>query len=89
MVGGVLPGGCCYRVVGKIDGTDMRPLASGYELWSSNASGTWSPDGGRIVSGESIDGIAVIDVTTGRVEVVARGNGAIWLDDHTLLVEVS
>jgi Tol biopolymer transport system component len=89
MIGNVLTGGCCYRVVGNIDGTDMRPLTEKADLWSSNASGTWSPDGDRIVTGESIDGIAVIDVTTGQVEVVARGNGAIWLDDHTLLVEVS
>jgi hypothetical protein len=89
MIGGMVPGGCCYRVVGNIDGTDMRPLTEEPEIWSSNASGTWSPDGDRILAGASVDGIAVIDVSTGQVEVVARGNGAIWLDDHTLLVEVS
>ena len=84
---------CCYRVLGNIDGTDMKPLGNvdgtGIALGSSNASGTWSPVGDRIVTVAEIDGIAVTDVATGQVEIVARGNGAIWLDDHTLLVEVS
>jgi len=87
IMGGLAPGGCCYRVVGNIDGTDMRPLTEKRGIRSSNASGTWSPDRDRIVAGAELDGIAVIDLTTGQVEVVARGSGAIWLDDHTLLVE--
>ena len=90
---GHIGGSCCYRVLGNIDGTELKPLGNvdgtGVGLWGSNASGTWSPDGDRIVSRADIDSIAVTDVATGQVEVVARGNGAIWLDDHTLLVEVS
>jgi Tol biopolymer transport system component len=89
MVGGPFQGGCCTRLIMNIDGTDMRILTQQYEIWSSNASGTWSPNGDRIVAEGGIDGIAVIDVATGKVEIVARGNGALWLDDHTLLVEVS
>lgn len=90
---GHIGGSCCYRVLGNIDGTELKPLGNvdgtGVGLWGSNASGTWSPNGDRIVSRADIDSIAVTGVFTGQVEVVARGNGAIWLDDHTLLVEVS
>jgi hypothetical protein len=32
--------------------------------------------------------VVVIDVATGDASPVARGRGAIWLDDHTLLVSV-
>jgi Tol biopolymer transport system component len=84
---------CCYRVLGNIDGTELQPLGNvaGWDmsLGRSNVSGTWSPNANRIVTVVEIDGIGVTDVATGQVEIVARGNGAIWLDDHTLLVEVS
>jgi WD40-like Beta Propeller Repeat len=53
---------------------------------ASNPSGTWSPDGTRIVCAGG-RGVLVIDFATGEVSVVADGNGAVWLDDHTLLVE--
>ena len=57
--------------------------------WSSPA-GTWSPDGGRIVCSDySGKDILVVDIATGAASRVAKGNGAIWLDGHTLLVEVS
>jgi Tol biopolymer transport system component len=56
----------------------------------SNPAGTWSPDGSRIVCLQ-VDtrrsAIIVVDVTTGDASPVAEGSEAIWLDDHTLLVE--
>ena len=49
-------------------------------------------DGSRIVAlgpDPSHGGIIVVDVVTGdALLVAAEGTEAIWLDDHTLLVEV-
>jgi WD40 repeat protein len=90
------PGHCgpC-RFVANVDGTERRVIP-GYE---ANPAGAWSPDGSRIVdlSCRGIENaencsppssITVVDVATGASSHVALGNGAIWLDDHTLLVEV-
>jgi Tol biopolymer transport system component len=75
------------RFASKLDGTGFRLLPGGV----SNPAGTWSPDGTRIVcSGEdgvSGGGVIVVDVATGNFTRVAEGHFAIWLDDHTLLVE--
>ena len=89
-------GGHCgpCRFVANADGTERRVIP-GYE---ASPAGTWSPDGGRIVdlSCRGIESaancsppssITVVEVATGRASHVALGNGAIWLDDHTLLVE--
>ena len=66
--------------------------------------GAWSPDGSRIVCTASDtharSPVVVIDILAGdagdlgriairRRSPVAEGNGAIWLDRHTLLVEAS
>ena len=76
------------RWVADADGTGRRALAPCYD---SIPAGTWSPDGSRIVCNESVpptyDTILVVDVATGHATRVARGRAAIWLDDHTLLVE--
>ena len=80
------PGHCgpC-RFVANADGSDRRVIPG----WLSNVSGTWSPDGRRIVtSDDGGKGILVVDIATGDGSYVAKGNGAIWLDRHTLLVEV-
>jgi hypothetical protein len=58
----------------------------------SNPAGTWSPDGSRIVAtglNESAQwrAIIVVDIATGTSTPVAEGSVAIWLDDHTLLIE--
>jgi hypothetical protein len=37
--------------------------------------------------GVSGGGVIIVDVATGNFTRVADGNVAIWLDDHTLLVE--
>jgi hypothetical protein len=54
--------------------------------------GIWSPDGSRIVSmdgGDRIPSVIVVaDVATREATIVARGEAAIWIDDHTVLVEV-
>ena len=74
------------RFVANADGTGRQVIAGHV----TNPAGTWSPDGSRIVTGTGNPGgaIWVIDVATGERAEVARGGMAIWLDDHTLLVEV-
>jgi hypothetical protein len=73
------------RFVANADGTERRSVGS----CISNPAGTWSPDGSRIVCGPNGPprGIRVIDIATGDATRVAEGRVAIWLDDHTLLVE--
>jgi dipeptidyl aminopeptidase/acylaminoacyl peptidase len=75
------------RWVANADGTGRRELQPCY---NSIPAGTWSPDGSRIVCNKDVpyDTILVVDVTTGDARRVARGLAAIWLDDHTLLVEI-
>jgi Tol biopolymer transport system component len=76
------------RLVASADGTGRRVIAG----WMATPAGIWSPDGTRIVSMDGGDGlpsvIVVANVTTREATVVARGDAAIWIDDHTLLVEV-
>jgi Tol biopolymer transport system component len=76
------------RWVAKVDGTERRLLPDVYGIpcWS-NPAGTWSPDGSRIVCSEA-SRVIVIDIATGDASPVAVGRGAIWLNDHTLLVSV-
>jgi Tol biopolymer transport system component len=76
------------RWVSNADGTERRLLPNVYGIpCGSNPAGTWSPDGSRIVCREASK-VIVIDIATGRASPVAQGRGAIWLDDHTLLVSV-
>jgi Tol biopolymer transport system component len=76
------------RWVANPDGTERRLLPNVYGIpCGSNPSGTWSPDGSRIVCREASK-VIVIDIATGRTSTVAQGRGAIWLDDHRLLVSV-
>ena len=84
------------RLVANADGTERR-LVPGH---GSNPAGTWSPDGSRIVdlacrgvenakNCAPPDGVIVVDVATGHASrILALGIGAIWLDDHTLLIDV-
>jgi Tol biopolymer transport system component len=71
-----------------VDGRGRTPIPG----WISNSAGTWSPDGTRIVCSEfSNDGtnlyIVVVDINSRKATRVAEGGAAIWLDDHTLLVD--
>jgi hypothetical protein len=83
MMGSAGDGGA-FRFVARADGTELRQIVGR----GSNPAGTWSPDGSRIVCSDGDVGIIVIDIATGSSSVVAEGSAAIWLDDHTLLVEV-
>jgi len=75
------------RFLANADGTDLRPI--GGRAGESTPAGTWSPDGTRIVCVDYVGNhILVVDVATGEVTRVAEASEAIWLDDHTLLVEV-
>jgi Tol biopolymer transport system component len=76
------------RWVANADGTGRRLLPDVYGIpCRSNPAGTWSPDGSRIVCSEA-SRIIVIEIATGEASPVAIGRGAIWLDDHALLVSV-
>jgi Tol biopolymer transport system component len=78
------PGALRFMV--NADGTELRYM----DGRGANPAGMWSPDGSRIVAlkpDRSHGGIVVIDVVTGDTLLVAEGSEAIWLDDHTLLVE--
>ncbi len=88
MMGSEIGGPGAIRFVSNADGTERRFILGR----ASNPVGTWSPDGKRIVC-EGRDTrdhpVIVVDVATGQVSPVAEADGAIWLDGHTLLVEVS
>ena len=69
------------------DGSEPRSMGLHSGNCRSYPAGAWSPDGRRIVcSGDSRD-VLVVNVATGDASRVAEGTGAIWLDDHTLLVD--
>jgi Tol biopolymer transport system component len=85
MMGHEIGGPGAIRFVANADGTELRSIPEG----GSNPAGTWSPDGSRIVCSDySGTDILVVDVATGVASRVAAGSAAIWLDRHTLLVEV-
>jgi Tol biopolymer transport system component len=85
MMGNEVGGPGAIRFVTKVDGTDKRSMSLG----GSNPAGTWSPRGHRIVC-TNFSGmqVFVLDVDTGEASRVAKGSAAIWLNGHTLLVEV-
>jgi Tol biopolymer transport system component len=75
------------RFIANADGSNRRVIPGPGAV----PAGTWSPDGSRIVvSGRNLPPpeILVVDVATREATHVADGSTAIWLDDHTLLVEV-
>ncbi len=86
-------GGCGRRLGGGLciahaDGTNLRALVSGPQLWGPK----WSPDGTRIAYNDQADGptgnkVFVVDVATGETTFVADGFFDDWLDDHTLIIE--
>jgi TolB protein len=79
--------GGAWRRVANADGTGSRTILGCYGLIPS---GAWSPDGSQIVCSMGPGNptrIIVVDIATLDAERVARGSEAIWLDDHTLLVD--
>ena len=76
------------RWVANTDGTQPRLLPDVYGIpCRSTPTGTWSADGSRIVCSEA-SRVIVIDLAAGVATPVAVGRGAIWINDHTLLVSV-
>ena len=88
MMGHEVGGPGAIQFVANADGTELRSIP-GHSL---NPAGTWSPDGSRIVCLERDtrhSGIIVVDIAKGDAsQLLALGIGAIWLDDHTLLIDV-
>ena len=76
------PGAAVF--VSNTDGTQRRTIPG----YGTNPAGTWSPDGRQIVCLSYGGRILVVDITTGDASRVATAIGAIWLDDHTLLIDV-
>ena len=91
--GSLLSYGCGWGAndicVGNLDGTGERVLAP-FQGDSLNG-GVWSPEGTRIAYyAFHAQDVYVVDVATGEVTYVAEGGGpSTWLDDHTLLIEMS
>jgi Tol biopolymer transport system component len=89
MMGSEIGGPGANRYVANADGTRLRYIPGR----DSIPAGTWSPDGSRIVANDVTDAlpdafIVIVDIATGVASRVAAGSAAIWLDRHTLLVEV-
>lgn len=74
------------RWIANADGTNRRVIDG--ECWVSNPAGTWSPDGSRIVCSDGDgSGIIILNIVTGLASRLAKGRTAIWIDQHTLLVD--
>jgi Tol biopolymer transport system component len=78
------------RFLIDVDGTDARIIFG----WNATPSGAWSPDSTRIVmAGDSEPPFAsfvIVDAATGETSrlVADARYPAIWVGDHTLLVDV-
>ena len=79
---------CDCLILANSDGTDPHVVAG---CLLSDPAGTWSPDGSRIVcrggNPNNRNKVVVVDMATGRSSRVAKGGSAVWVDNHTLLVE--
>ena len=73
--------------IAHADGTNLRALVSGPALTYPK----WSPDGTRIAYTDQFTGVKVfvVDVATGETTFVAPGFASDWLDDHTLILEIT
>ena len=96
MMGHEIRGPGAQRFVANADGTGLRSLqvppgTGPWSIMASTPAGTWSPDGTRIVcQGFDHAGsgpLLVVEIVTGQATKVAEGRMAIWLGDHSLLVE--
>lgn len=87
-LGNEVAGPGALRFIAATDGSQPRQLGqldAGNCSWV-NPSGTWSADGTRILC-EGNGDVRIVDVVNGETQFATPGNGAAWLDDHTLLVE--
>lgn len=85
--GGTFGFGHCgpCRWVANADGTHRRVISNCFE---TNPAGAWSPDGRRIACRNATNGISVVDIAAHSQTTVARAQTAIWVNQHTLLLEV-
>ncbi len=71
--------------VARSDGSVARKLVEG-----STVLPRWSPDGSRIAyADEGRDGLFVVDVGTGDIERIFDINWAEWVDEETMIVDLS
>jgi hypothetical protein len=81
--------------VANVDGTDERVVADERAVAQTKGSGavnagSWSPDGTRIPLYQLYpQDVMILDVATGHSTYVAEGMNPTWLNDHTLIVEIS
>ena len=68
-------------MLADVDGSDPRLLVEGTRIDFPR----WSPDGARIAYTD-VDGIHVVDVSTGEASLVAEGASSDWFGDDTLVV---
>jgi Tol biopolymer transport system component len=68
-------------MIADADGGDPSVLVEGDQIEYLR----WSPDGTRIVYAD-VDGIHIVNVSTGEASLVAQGNTADWFGDDTLVV---
>jgi hypothetical protein len=68
------------------DGTNARELVRADDCLVSHS---WSPDGTRIAYWElHRHDVFVVDVANGEATYVGEGAYPVWVDDHTLIVEI-
>ena len=90
MLGNRIGGPGALLFLAATDGSELLQLGPA-DYCASYPAGTWSPDGSRIVCSGVTRAVTVVEVDPEEVKFVAsafvaEGTGAIWLDDHTLLV---
>ena len=74
--------------ISNADGSDPRPLVQGAPEYLLDPN--WSPDGTRIAYfNDDTREVFVVDVSTGTTTLVAEGARPEWLDDDTLIVELT
>jgi Tol biopolymer transport system component len=91
MLGNEIDGPGALLFLATTDGSELLPLGPA-DYCASYPAGTWSPDGRRIVCSGVTRAVTVIEFDPREIklvasEFVAEGTGAIWLDDHTLLID--